>query len=441
MTSPVVHPGARAATPRPDRPVLSRTEEVDPASVRPGLLDAIAATPSAAWVTGPADDRSGLVGWGRLTGSSGRGGDQFAEVQRWWAETAPPAPDGVPPGVGPVLFTSFPFDPLSRTGAVTLVPRVVVVRRDGRVWLSVLGTDGTEVDAGLRDALDRLSERAEAPAGATDPLPTGSPTTVGGRARDAWAAAVSEAVRRIDGGPLQKVVLARDVVLETGTEVDVRALVERLATRHPGCWGFALDGFVGATPELLVSRTGTAVRSRVLAGTAVVPSPAADDPALAAGLLGSAKDLREHRFAVDSVARALTAHCRELDVPVSPSVLRLATVDHLASDVTGVLADGASVLELASDLHPTAAVCGTPRELAMDTIRELEGIDRGRYAGPVGWVDAHGDGELGVALRCAVVDGTRLRLLAGCGIVSGSEPGLELAESDAKLRAVLDALG
>ena len=169
---------------------------------------------------------------------------------------------------------------------------------------------------------------------------------------------------------------------------------------------------LGATPEMLVRRIGDVVTSRVLAGTMRRSSDADNDASLASALLDSAKDHAEHEYAVQSVALALAAHCTDLDVPATPRLLRLANVQHLATDVSGVLADASPVLALAASLHPTAAVCGTPTERAFAVIRELEGMDRGRYAGPVGWVDAHGDGEFGIALRCAVGRGRRVAAAA-----------------------------
>jgi menaquinone-specific isochorismate synthase len=181
----------------------------------------------------------------------------------------------------------------------------------------------------------------------------------------------------------------------------------------------------------------------VLAGTIRRTGNDARDLALAASLARSSKDLEEHEYAVRSVADALAPHCTSTNVPEAPFVLHLANVMHLATDVTGVLADGTSSLGLAAALHPSAAVCGTPTEAAAALIARLEGMDRDRYAGPVGWIDAEGDGEWGIALRCARLDGAdphRLRLFAGCGIVAGSDPEAELAESVAKLVPMRDAL-
>jgi menaquinone-specific isochorismate synthase len=223
----------------------------------------------------------------------------------------------------------------------------------------------------------------------------------------------------------------------------VRWPLRRLAEDYPMCWTFHVDGMFGATPEMLVRRERGLVTSRVLAGTIRRTGDDERDLALAATLARSSKDLEEHEYAVRSVADALAPRCTSMNVPESPFVLHLANVMHLASDVTGVLRDETTSLGLAAALHPSAAVCGTPTEAAAAMIDEIEGMDRDRYAGPVGWMDADGDGEWGIALRCARLDDddpTRLRLFAGCGIVAGSDPETELAESAAKLVPMRDAL-
>jgi menaquinone-specific isochorismate synthase len=260
-----------------------------------------------------------------------------------------------------------------------------------------------------------------------------------------WCAAVATAVGRIDAGDLAKVVLARDLLVSADVPLDPRRLLGRLADRFPDCWTFAVDGLLGATPELLLRKTGRRLSARVLAGTAPRGAGAEDDR-LAAALLGSAKDRAEHALAVDSLVDALAPYCSALDVPQAPELLTLANVRHLASDVTGTQRAGgfrgrASFLELVGAVHPTAAVCGTPTAAAASVIAELEGMDRGRYAGPVGWLDARGDGEFGLALRCAeLVGDDSARLFAGCGIVAGSEPTAELAETQSKFAAFQAAL-
>jgi menaquinone-specific isochorismate synthase len=392
------------------------------------LLERLPQDGPLAWVR----DGDGLIGWGTAARLEVRGDERFSRAQRWWTTMCArfDVDDTVTvAGTGPVAFGSFAFDP-ARGPSVVVVPKVVVGRRGGQAWLTVVGPE-RELP-GVRTTLPPVS------------VPT-APGTVtwsdGSLSADEWAGAVGEAVRRIKAGELDKVVLARDVVAAADGPVDVRHLLVRLAAAYPSCWTFSVDGLVGATPELLVRRTGDLVTSRVLAGTVRRRGDDQTDAGLARALLASDKDTEEHEYAVRSVARALAAHCTDLDVPSRPHVLELANVQHLATDVTGRLADSATVLALAASLHPTAAVCGTPTERAFALIAELEQMDRGRYAGPVGWFDRHGDGEFGIALRCARVEDDQVRAFAGCGIVAGSEPADEVAESNAKLIPMREALG
>ncbi len=405
-------------------PTTVRTLPVDglPVDVAGALLERLPADAPLAWVRGG----DGLVGWGEAARVELTGPDRFAAAEKWWERWL----DGVlvddavtVPGTGPVAFASFTFDP--DTGpSVLIVPRVLVGRRDGTTWVTVVG-DGGE---------------PELPPVSVPAAPSVVRWSEGSLSAVQWQGAVRRAVAAIVRGDLDKVVLARDLVATTTAPVDVRHLLHRLAERYPSCWTFSVDGLVGATPELLVRRTGDRVLSRVLAGTVGRLGDDAADGELADALLGSEKDLEEHELAVHSVAAVLAEHCTELDVPDHPKVLRLRNVQHLATDVSGRLADGSGALALAGALHPTAAVCGTPTQVALQVIRELEEMDRGRYAGPVGWLGAGGDGEFGIALRCAEVDGARLRLFAGCGIVAGSDPEDELTEAQAKFVPVRDAL-
>ncbi len=219
-----------------------------------------------------------------------------------------------------------------------------------------------------------------------------------------WAGAVAEAVGRITSGRLDKVVLARDLDVTTGAPLDVRWLLHRLAEQYRTTWVFAVDGLVGATPELLVRREKGLVTSRVLAGTIRRTGDDEHDLALAASLARSSKDLEEHEYAVRSVADALAPHCSSMNVPEAPFVLHLSNVMHLATDVAGVLVDDASSLTLAASLHPSAAVCGTPTPVADAVIGELEHMDRGRYAGPGRLDRRHGRRRVGhrAALWCGV---------------------------------------
>jgi menaquinone-specific isochorismate synthase len=258
-----------------------------------------------------------------------------------------------------------------------------------------------------------------------------------------WEQAVAEAVAAIKAGSLRKVVLAQDQFATASDVIDVRALLRRLARRYPDCFTFACDGMVGATPELLIRQTGRQVSALVLAGTTPRGGDLVEDEALGAALLASAKNTEEHVYAVASMREALEPLCDELDSQSRPTLIKLPNLQHLGTWVRGTLtADGTprSALGLAAAVHPTAAVCGTPTGAAFELIRELEHMDRERYAGPVGWVDADGNGEWGIALRCAQLSGRTARLFAGCGIVAGSDPAAELAEAQVKFRPMRGAL-
>lgn len=395
------------------------------------LLERLPAAGGTAWVNGG----DGLIGWGVAASVDVNGDERFSRTQRWWVEWCRQADIDDPlqlPGTGPVAFGSFTFDPDPASGRMSriVVPRAVLGRRDGHTWLTVVG-----------DPDDTLPADALLPSVFHPPAPTRVDWSRGSRTAEEWKNSVADVIDRIGHGELDKVVLARDIVAEVSDDFDVRYLLLRLAAAYPECWTFQVDDMVGATPELLVRRTNDVVLSRVLAGTVKRRGDEGEDATLAKALLGSDKDLEEHEYAVRSVARALAHHCTDLRVPTQPRVLRLSNVQHLATDITGRLADGASALALAASLHPTAAVCGSPTERAFAVIREVEGMDRGRYAGPVGWFDSRGDGEFGIALRCAEVRPGSLRLFAGCGIVTGSDPEAELAESRAKFVPIRAALG
>ncbi len=257
-----------------------------------------------------------------------------------------------------------------------------------------------------------------------------------------WCDLVGDAGTAIDDGTFEKVVLARAVNVTANRPIVVADVVRRLHDLYPSCATYSIDGFVGASPELLISRRGADVVSYPLAGTtARVGDPDADAEA-AAALLASDKDRNEHRLTVDGVADALRAFCASLEVPDGPGVVALRNVTHLGTRISGRLADNApsSVLDLVSALHPTAAVGGQPSAAALSWLAAHEGLERGRYAGPVGWVDGRGDGEWWVGIRCAEIDDTRAVLRAGCGIVAGSDPTAELVESQLKLQALLAAL-
>lgn len=392
-------------------------------------LDLFSLLPSGSplsWVRGG----EGLVAYGEYARLEVSGPDRFAEASAWWrtqVRSFRTNDDVRTGGTGPLAFGSFAFS--EQDTSVLIIPEVIIGRRGDQAWITKIGNNEPPVGEPYLTAKNYTLTWGE-----------------GSRSAVAWEEAVAAAVSRIQAGELDKVVLARDVQAIASAPIDKRRLMAKLAENYPTTWIFAVDGLVGATPELLVRLTKGLVTSRVLAGTIRRSGHDERDLALAASLARSSKDLEEHEYAVRSVADALTPFCSSMNVPESPFVLHLANVMHLATDVNGVLADSLTArdsLHLVQALHPSAAVCGTPTAVARNVIDELEGSARGRYAGPVGWIDAKGDGEWGIALRCAEIsaqDARNVRLFAGCGIVAGSIPAEELAESQAKLLPMREAL-
>ena len=411
-------------------PLVARTVPI-PLSLAHDLLAVMPSAPAEhlfSWVR----RGEGFVGWGRVASVTTTGPDRFVDAEAWWQElvrTARVHDEVGVAGTGPIAMGSFAYAADSPAGATLAVPQVVVGRRGEQAWVTTMGV-------GSAPEVPQL--------GASRPeQPIGVRFADGARSSPEWASVVHEAVERITAGDLDKVVLARDLEVVADSPVDVRWLLARLAERYDTTWVFSVDGLVGATPELLVRLDKGLVHSRVLAGTIRRTGDDEHDLTLAASLARSSKDLEEHEYAVRSVADALRPHCYSMNVPESPFVLHLTNVMHLATDVAGVLGDRTTSLTLAASLHPSAAVCGTPTERAEAVIADIEGMDRGRYAGPVGWMDASGDGEWGIALRCGALDpddGSQLRIFAGCGIVAGSDPQAEVAESDAKFIPMRDAL-
>ncbi|WP_310961395.1 isochorismate synthase [Nocardioides terrisoli] len=402
--------------------LVARTVEIDD----PGpLVELLPADEPMTWLR----QGGGLVAWGVAARFDSAGVDRFADASAWWREVvrvAAVADEVTVPGTGLITLGSFAFAD-SPGDSVLIVPSVVVGKRGERSWMTTIGTSP--------EALPDLS-----PHGVPE-APSNLMFADGALSGAEWEGVVWEAVLHLNAGELDKVVLARDLVATADAPIDVRWPLRRLAAQYEMCWTFHVDGLFGATPEMLVRREKGLVTSRVLAGTIRRTGDDEHDLRLAATLARSSKDLEEHEYAVRSVADALAPYCSSMNVPETPFVLHLPNVMHLATDVAGVAHDsGANVLELAAALHPSAAVGGTPTKVAVEMIAEIEGMDRGRYAGPVGWMDTRGDGEFGIALRSGELDGDRVRLFAGCGIVAGSDPEAELAESQAKFVPVRDSL-
>lgn len=372
----------------------------------------------------------GLVGFGEYKKFEVKGENRFKEAKTWWEARVSEfkIQNNVHgSGTGPILFSSFSFDPNERS--VLVIPEIVIGQKNGKSWITWIG-DNKQPD------LEKIN---------TAPISGEITWQEGSISEQAWQSQVSSAINAIKSNKLEKVVLARDVIATSKTEISIQSLLQRLEIEYPSTWIFLVDGLIGATPELLVRLSKSLVTSRVLAGTIRKSGNEDRDLTLAASLAKSSKDLEEHEYAVRSVADALAPFCSSTNVPEAPFVLHLSNVMHLATDVTGVLNDSAKqsdIFTLIAQLHPSAAVCGTPALEANKLIDELEQMNRQRYAGPVGWIDANNDGEIAIALRCGQLsnDKKSIRIFAGCGIVAGSDPATEFAESQAKLMPMRTAL-
>ena len=348
------------------------------------------------------------------------------------------------PGCGPVVIGALPFDPAAP--GHLMVPQRVVGCRDGRAWVTTVSP--VESVPGVVDW------RTEGPV-----RPSGSPpdhfSLTASMPHADWKAVVAGAVDAIKRGELRKVVLARRVDITGNRPFVVSDVLARLQALYPSCMIFSVDGFLGASPELLIRRTGDLVESHPLAGTVARSGDTRSDEALIAGLMGSKKARHEHQVVVDELRAALAPVCTELVIPDHPSVMGLRNVSHLGTRISGRLGAGAgraaegaasaagglpSALELVAMVHPTPAVGGNPTAAAIRYAADVEGFDRGRYAGPVGWMDSRGDGAFALGIRCAEVSGARARIYAGNGVVAGSDPDEELAETQLKLQALLAAL-
>lgn len=425
---------------------------------------------------------AGLVGFGEITRFTASGPDRFLEADIWWRHVVLEADiaDAVQlPGTGPMAFGSFAFSKTSAHRSRLIVPEIVVGVRDGRAWLTQLTfDDGPLTEAGALAALQRwLSEGqvgavapglgggAELPAGAVAAEPgagvvrvneSGSEPVVqpklesGSLSEPDWMAAVTAGVAEIRTGALEKLVLARDVVATLPDGVSAAEVLRQLASGYRECWTYGVDGLVGSTPEMLIQVEGRTAQARVLAGTLdrrdAEGMPGSPLDFAERVLAGSEKQRHEHQIAIQSLTTQLAPFSEAMNAHDEPFILELPNVWHLASDVKAELTEVEghvpTCLALINALHPTAAVCGTPTQVAGALIRKLEHMDRGPYAGPVGWLDAAGNGEWGIALRGAVIESAdTVRLYAGCGIVEGSVPEMELAETWAKFRPMLEALG
>ncbi|HEU4392877.1 MAG TPA: isochorismate synthase [Solirubrobacterales bacterium] len=400
-----------------------------------------------------------LAGLGVAHEAASRGEGRFADIAeeclRTGRDVVLDEPRGLPAGAGPVWLGGFAFDAdggssstwSSLSPGSLVLPELSLCRSGERAFLTVNaivqpGDDGEECAAKLSARLAAL--RSQEPLPLLDPHPTSHTQIRSARPPGDFEAAVSAATGRIGAGGMSKVVLAREVVVSAAAAHDPAALFGAMREQFPACFCFCCGtpeaAFIGASPELLVRRSGASVSTVALAGSTRRSSDPAVDDHLGEQLLRSDKDRREQRIVAERIVRSLRPHAVWVEAAAEPEIVKVANIQHLATPVIAQLADPRSAIELAGTLHPTPAVGGEPWSAAATAIAELEGMDRGWYAGPVGWMDATEDGEFCVALRSALLRDREAHLFAGVGVVAGSDPAAELAETEVKLQALLPLL-
>jgi menaquinone-specific isochorismate synthase len=445
---------------RSRRTVASATVAIDPIDVSAAVLASRLA--SDRWFCWEQPERDGfaLAALGAAAEVVSRGDHRFGQVASDCAELVRDAavelPSGLPAGAGPVWTGGFAFDPdgggsppwASLPPALMVLPELSLLRSGEGCWLTVNSVLGGEGDAGAEPALRAIRARLEGlrdgALGPLDPAPTGRAVISAPRPPGEYERSVAVAVERISGGELEKVVLAREVTVDSSAAHDPGAILAALREVFPSCFSFCVGtpeaAFLGASPELLIRRRGPVAATVALAGSTRRSADPAVDDHLGEQMLHSAKVREEHEIVARRIARSLRPHSVWVQAEDDPAVVRIANIQHLATPIQAQLADSRSAIELAGLLHPTPAVGGEPRRKGIAMIAELEGMDRGWYAGPVGWMDAADDGEFCVALRSALLRDRRAHLYAGCGIVAGSDPAAELAETEIKLDAMLPLL-
>jgi len=397
-----------------------------------------------------------VAGMGVAREASSRGARRFEEVAAVAGETLRDAvldePRGLPAGAGPVWLGGFAFDPEGGGSATwssfepgsLFLPEVSICRGGEEAFLTVNALVGPGDDAERRGAElgARLAGlRADATLPLLDPHPTARPEISSARPPRAFEDAVERATARIAAGEMQKVVLAREVIVSAAAAHDPAPVFGAMRDQFPACFCFCAGtpeaAFIGASPELLVRRSGAGVSTVALAGSTRRSSDPAVDDHLGERLMRSAKDRREHRIVAERIVRRLRPHAVWVETGTEPAIVKVANIQHLATPVIAQLAEPRSAIELAGMLHPTPAVGGDPWPDAQPALRELEQMDRGWYAAPIGWMDATEDGEFCVALRSALLRDRTAHLFAGVGVVAGSDPESELAETETKLQAML----
>ncbi|MDF9827212.1 menaquinone-specific isochorismate synthase [Ereboglobus sp. PH5-10] len=408
------------------------------------------------YVERPAENFA-LAGAEAVLEFSARGAQRFADCQRFIDSTLADAiavGDQTATFAGPHFFTAYSFFDSTEPGepfesAGVFIPRWQVALANGRTtavanFIVTPDSDITALTKKVWHAHQKVA-RAASPGMGKTTLPRGLATRA--TATPGYRAAVSRALALIEAGEFHKIVLARAIDFTTPDNAPLHPLriLNGLRQRFADCYSFSLanghgQSFIGASPERLLRVRDRRLLTEALAGSAPRGASASEDASLGATLLHNEKDVREQRHVLDSIRRRLEPLGLKLTHPAQPGLRKLANVQHLHTPVEAPLPDGVRLLDALARLHPTPAVGGTPREAAVARIRELEGFPRGLYAGAIGWIDAHGNGEFFVGLRSALIDGPNARLYAGAGIVAGSSPEKEFEETEIKFRAIRDAL-
>ncbi|MEI7419760.1 MAG: isochorismate synthase [Actinomycetes bacterium] len=369
----------------------------------------------------------GLIGWGEAQTITAKGANRITELDANLREIVAQATieDQVNlPGSGLIAFGSIAFADQSNAESVLVIPQLIIGLRDSRLWLTRINIEEKEALALIQKTTTNQSVRFEP----------------GHTTSEQFIQNVVAALDLINTNAVEKVVLARDLKAEVTTSFNINPAIATLSKKFSSCFTYSVAGLFGSSPELLVQVSHSQVSARVLAGTAGRGTDPGVDQAIGAALLSSTKNRAEHKFAVDSLVSALDELCIEIDADNEPFSLSLPNLWHLASDVHAVLKADSSSLQVVNALHPSAAVAGTPKDRAIELIQQIETIDRGRYAGPVGWLGADGDGVWAIALRGAQLEQNTLTAFAGCGIVAGSDPEAELQETNLKFKPIVEAL-
>ena len=442
-----------------DSPLLVSASERLHGEHDPSAIVFASQRPLEPWFCFEQPDREGtaVAALGCVHELSATGRGRFSELDEAWRELSSRAlSDGAggPAGAGLTAVGGFAFaDHGGQNPAWTgfppasmLVPEVSLVRRGAGTWITVnaavrCGEDPAAIGERLEARLDELRER---PLPLLDPEPTGTFQVHSPMPPSHYEEAVARAVQRIREGEARKLVLAREVQVQAPSRHDPAAIFDVLRGGFPSCYLYAVgrgeSTFIGATPELLLRREGQRASTVALAGSIRRSADPAVDNHLGESLLRSDKNRRENLIVAQRIAKALTPHSLWVTVAPEPVVVRVTNIQHLATPIRAQLATPIGTLALAGSLHPTPAVGGEPDDVAQRLIPALEGMDRGWYAGTVGWTDESGDGEFCVALRCALLRGASASCFAGCGIVEDSDPAQELAETETKLEALLPIL-